>query len=213
MTMPDATQRLRRCACGVQFATAETVIRRLPMAPVSPVTARQRPPDTGGTGNPPATATAAGGVGGGLPSDSDPIRKSDSGPISVADPIRVRARGKRRATREIYPEAFEIEWNQTAKLGAKDKACEAWERLGNPAFGAAWLRWEESPQWAQEWYHPPHVSTWLNDGRWKQDPRETRVKVAVQRPPETFEARRKREQEEATARESERLVFGKEWAG
>jgi hypothetical protein len=79
-------------------------------------------------------------------------------------------RRKAKANSVEYPPEFEAEWNQTSKTGAKDRALEFWERIGKPAFGAAWKRWQESFEWKQDWHNEPHVSTWLHDGRWKQEP-------------------------------------------
>jgi hypothetical protein len=87
----------------------------------------------------------------------------------------------------------------------------AWERLGRPAFGDSWKRWEACDEWRQDWYHYPHVASWLNDGRYAQDPAETRLKPVMPRngaPVETFDARRNREREESSERESERLIWG-----
>jgi hypothetical protein len=123
----------------------------------------------------------------------------------------VRARRKPRTTRIEYPEAFEAEWKQTAKTGSKDNACDFWERNGHPMFGASWKRWELCLEWQQEWFNYPHVTSWLNDGRYKQEPPEVKAKPAAIRqirPAETFEQRRERERESARAAEEERELFG-----
>jgi hypothetical protein len=69
-----------------------------------------------------------------------------------------------------------LEWEQTAKNGSRKDALKAWEKLGRPAFGLAWKAWERSEQWAPSWFNYPHVSSWLNDGRYEQDPNEARVR-------------------------------------
>lgn len=89
-----------------------------------------------------------------------------SKPLSLSQtPARVR-----KSTRIDYPPGFEAEWCQTSKTGSKDKALAFWNANGHPAFGANWKRWEESHEWRQRWHNDPHVVTWLNDGRWNQDP-------------------------------------------
>lgn len=81
----------------------------------------------------------------------------------------------RKSTRIDYPEEFEAEWRQTSKTGSKDKALDFWLANGRKAFGASWKRWEESHEWRQSWHNDPHVVSWLNDGRWKQEPPERRA--------------------------------------
>lgn len=93
-----------------------------------------------------------------------------------------------RVGRREYPEAFEAEWRQTSRTGSKDKAVASWEKLGQPQFGVAWARWSESDEWRQSWHNDPHVVTWLNDGRWQQEPPPSVVRTP--RLPEKTEASR-----------------------
>jgi hypothetical protein len=172
------TYRIAECDCGERWELEERRARRLP--PCTAVHGRGQPPTDANSGAPPPTSAnpsaSAEGVGGGLSSGPVLSGVSDPGPISPGNPNRARARRKPRADRTTYPIEFEAEWNQTAKTGSKDKACDAWERLGRPQFGASWKRWEASPPWQADWYNYPNVSSWLNDGRWKQDPGEARQK-------------------------------------
>jgi hypothetical protein len=161
------TFRIAECDCGERWELEERRARRL------------RPCTAVRSGDPPPTVATpseqSGGVGGGVSSGSDPVR--NSGPIStLPDQDQTRARRKRKATRDIYPAEFEAEWDMTTKAGSKGLACQVWEDEGRPQFGVSWKRWEACAEWRQDWYHPPHVVKWLRDGRYKQDPSETRVK-------------------------------------
>lgn len=184
------TFRKLECPCGQRFETIETRSRRLsPVAisgnrlPLAATRSNPLPPiPTNGNPSPPV----GGGVGGGLPSGTDPIRVLGPDPVVSDHPDRARARSNRRTTAIEYGEVFEAEWAKTHKVGSKDNAYRAWVKLGKPAFGDSWVRWTQSPAWSQDWYHYPHVATWLNDGRFKQDPSETRAKPA--QPDRRFES-------------------------
>jgi len=93
-------------------------------------------------------------------------------------PTTKRSRRAPTLPRTSYPAEFEAEWSQTARTGSKDKACTFWEKAGRPRFGAAWKLWEASAEWKADWFHYPHVRTWLSDGRYLQDPNEARVHAA-----------------------------------
>lgn len=174
------TYRVAECDCGERWELEEHRARRLP--PCTAVHSRgQAPTDIGERGPPPTAVSppsSDGGVGGGLP--SDPIRsESDPIPGSVDSPNRGRARNKRSAS-VAYLESFEVEWNQTDKTGSKFDANRAWERMGRPAFGASWKRWVSCAEWKQPWFNYPHVSTWLNDRRFEQEPIDQRKPVAAE---------------------------------
>ena len=95
----DKTYRIAECPCGERWETTETRSRRLPhmgtgshkRERVAIGSGQPQPVDTGARPPPPVATgprgQASGGVGGALPSASDP----DSGPISPADPNRARA--------------------------------------------------------------------------------------------------------------------------
>ena len=145
--------RERGCECGDRWETTER--------------------ETGGTRRRYPAATNSSPVA--VPAQS--CSKADT-PISVSSQVltlqvskpltQTRARVGR--IRVDYPEAFEGEWQQTAKTGSKDRALKLWEEFGRPAFGYAWGRWCETDEWRQSWHNFPHVATWLYDGRWKQEP-------------------------------------------
>jgi hypothetical protein len=164
MTIDALTQRVRQCACGVRFLTTEKITKKLP--PVTPVAASQPPSDADAAqatpSRPPAHISS--------PQDSRSLSALPS-----ENQSQTRSRVKRR-TEIIYPEGFEAEWRQTAKTGSKDKALALWLELGTPMFGESWKRWEMCDEWRQPWFNRPHVRSWLSDGRWKQEPPESRVR-------------------------------------
>lgn len=201
------TRRQLECACGERWLSIETRGKRLQPAgtggnglePVGAGWSRLEPADQ----KPPPVVVQPPllerrGVGGVLPSDQIPVRNSDPDPSLVVNPNRARERKRRSITRIEYPPDFESEWSATTRTGAKDKACDAWERLGRPAFGAAWKAWQGCHEWRQEWHNEPHVSTWLNDGRYKQEPPAppTKATPPASRPLESFREREERIREE-----------------
>lgn len=182
VTMGFITYRERSCECGTKFHTRETLANAGNIDPtLTTGNGGQPPPTVPNNGQPPLTThNRRGTIGGSSPSSSLSLISSASDPNSngvvLSNPDQTRARKNKRGANHEYPAAFEVEWDQTAKGGSKDKACYAWERLGRPKFGESWQRWTRCPLWNQEWYNYPNVSSWLNDGRYKQDPSETIVK-------------------------------------
>lgn len=182
----DVDIRFHTCACGSRWQSEQRIVRRLLSVGTRPVPHKGGPnrvhPSTGAPPAPdraePGTPADGRGVGGALPSDPS-SSGSNPAPSEPPDqtPARVNGRRPRRGTRLVYPDAFLREWNQTTKAGSKERACDWWEANGQPEFGAAWRRWEASAEWRQSWYTPPHVVSWLGDGRWQQDPGETRAKA------------------------------------
>jgi hypothetical protein len=165
--------RERRCeACQERWETTESETpgtRRRHSAAVTnsaPVAAWQHVATNSGPVAPLWPPGSSGGVGGGLPSESDLIRSgSDQAPSEPPDqtPARVKAAPK-------YDAAFEREWEGTRKLGSKLNAFKAWVALGKPAFAESWAAWSKLDGWRRGFV--PHVSTWLNDRRFEQKPAE-----------------------------------------
>jgi hypothetical protein len=84
-------------------------------------------------------------------------------------------------------------WKATGQTGRKMRALKAWRAQGRPAAGlvaAGWARWAQTDEWRRGYV--PHVSTWLNDRGWEDDPQEPHRET-----PGEAEARQR---EEAAAR-------------
>ncbi len=211
----EKTYRIAECPCGIRVETVECQLRRLPvrmphMPGMAPAAANgtgrqvsQGPPDT--AISPPASA---GGVGGGLPSDlssgSDP--KTDSALLSNPD----QTRAKSKAAAIDYPKDFVILWEQTGRHGIKFHALRAWMKAGRPS----WLDVQETWRAYLLSERPvagfvKDLSSWLNGRCHQQEwaPAGTPARRPVTAI-ETFDARRKREHEEASERESDRLIWG-----
>ena len=154
-------------ACGVRFESTEQITYRFKAK--CPVTATN---GTNGCIPPPIRATAHpsrliadGGVGGGLPSVSDPVRIPDgsgsfgaSGSVSEGDQGSDRAREK-----VIYPAAFEAFWVSTWGHGGKGAALKAWKAHGKPSAeqaAPAIKAYVDAKRTSGQTLQ--HVSVWLN---------------------------------------------------
>lgn len=156
----DCDTRIHQCACGSRWLSESRIVRRLQPTQIRG-TGKANTGQIAGTSPP----SSGGGVGGGLSEVSD--QTPDSGPISAINPKRARARSTPPAN---YPSYFEAEWAKTARTGSKFDAFRAWQKLDAPAFGDSWQRWMACHEWRQDWFNYPHVSSWLNDGRYAQQP-------------------------------------------
>lgn len=172
------TLRIERCPCGSRFESEQKITRRLTATGSTPVARRQHargspaaaPTPPNATGSPPA---ALGGVGGGLPSGQDPDSGSvpDLDPLLVSDQREDGARPRRRRT--VESEAFTSWWSLYPRKVGKAKALEAWTRLELDARAAAvmtGLNAQLGYYRAQPIDKVPHPTTWLNAGRWDDDP-------------------------------------------
>lgn len=186
----DLTYRKLRCQCGSGFETVERRSKRLP----SLATNSQPLPavETGRTLDISSSQESS------LPLRSNP------------DQTQARVRAEPAPT---YPQDFEQIWAGTGRRGDKFAALKAWKKRGKPGWdivGPAHAAYVRS---LPSWRNPKDLSTWLNNYGHTQTygdpPPEPKRESANGR--ETFEAQRNREREEAIARESERLVFGKAW--
>lgn len=133
------------------------------------------------------------------------IPVSDPSPISQGDPDRGRARSKGGAI--DYPKDFQILWEQTGRRGGKFDALKAWMKYGRPSWvdvQATWRAYLLSERPVAGFVKD--LSSWLN-GRGHQQEWLPAKRAPITKL-ETFEARRKREHEEASERESERLIWG-----
>lgn len=194
MAFPGAqTKRLRRCPCGapdrISVERWEVVAQRLPVVTRNSPATHPQPP-----GNSPATT-----------GNRSHVRASESevcvSGSEVSSSLEDQSQNQTRVSTE-YPSAFEAEWNQTTKTGAKFAALKAWKALGKPAFGAAWAKWSTLDGWRRGFV--PHVSTWLNDRRFEQEPIEVVRKAPEPRRVTTFAvAAEERRRDEAAAEAAE----------
>lgn len=203
----DSIIRKRRCSsCGSRWVTEETM-RKGSLMP-APVQARPGLA-TNGHGRPPpannqplVAVHGRGGVGGGLPSVSDPI--SDPDPSQQSDHEEPRARSIK------YAVEFERAWNATAKTGSKFKAYQSWQRVGKPSaevVAVSWAKWSKLDGWRRGYV--PHVVTWLSGRCWEQEPHEVVRAEPVRAQAESFaarDARARAEARERDKRDTERLV-------
>jgi hypothetical protein len=175
-------RRRHRCQCGVRWTSRSivepgSIVHATGSVGDCSTRATGSVEDSGphATGSVKPPTGSVGGVGGGLSSgpglslssslgDPDLLLEASVTPIAHARSTK----GSKKYTPTAYPEAFEAEWAQTGKVGSKFDAKIAWDRLGRPAFGESWARWMQTDQWQRGFV--PHVSTWLNDRRFEQEP-------------------------------------------
>lgn len=166
--------RWRRCQCGGEWRTEESVMKgsfRLRVATGNhgqPPATRQQPPAT--AGNPPATV---GGVGGGLSSVQAP---DPSGPVgasgSEGDPRTDRPRAKV----PLYSADFVTFWSAYPRKTGKGAAWTGWQKAGPQLVDVlAALTWQRHTfEWRKDaGAFVPMPATYLNQRRWEDEPRGT----------------------------------------
>ena len=75
--------------------------------------------------------------------------------------------------RETYPEAFILFWKAYPRKTGKDKALESWKKKSPPlADCLTALEWQRNQsQWVKDsGQFIPHPTTWINQGRWNDEP-------------------------------------------
>lgn len=176
--MGDVCLRWRRCLCGVEFRTEETIVRASIRLPAVTGNARQRRATLGNGPQPPATAPnppqLGGGVGGGLSSGSDsPLFPASSGPSEQSGSSLGSDLRSDHAKEPQYTPAFVRFWAAYPKKKSKGDAWKAWPRAAAylEAILAA-LEWQRaSADWTKEGgKYIPHPASWLNDRCWEDEP-------------------------------------------
>jgi hypothetical protein len=122
----DVDVRIQPCACGSRWLTETRIIRRLQGTHIRG-TGKVPLPDKQGTCTPADGRGGGGGVPSGpIPPDSDPGIHSAS--------LSNQTRARRNSDAIVYPQSFEVLWEQTGRRGVKANAHKAWLKMDRPGW-------------------------------------------------------------------------------